>query len=270
MATLGGYYLNPHKTQFDGSRYASQNCTPTSGANGANASTGGRINKSGGQIRALIPRSAETDPRTPGWSLVDLDRAMAKIGVPFDNRTGKGWSAILAALKNGNYVALQGDSDRFSNSTCSGAFNGNHCIGIHPATRVVNLRRQHWIDDPICKTGRWEYDSVIKSYGAKLYYSMRFGVFTNRVPRTSSSVTVTLKYGGTKLSPPQTRRISVPSGQYANIRSRPTTAASVVGTLANGRTFTAYQVTKTGQTLAGSSTWYGDSTGNRWLHITAF
>lgn len=271
MATIGGYYLNPHKTQFDGSRYQKENCTPATGANGANASTGGKVNKSGAQIRNLIARSAETDPRNPGWSLTDLDRAMAKIGVLFDNRSGRGWSAVISALNNGNYVALQGDSDRFSNSTCSGAFDGNHCVGVHPATRVVNLRRQHWIDDPICKTGRWEYDSVLRAYATKLHSTVLFGVFTKRVPKTAAPATsVTLKYGGVKLSPPQVKKISVPAGRYANVRSRPTTAASKVTTLANGRTFTAYQVTKTGQLLGGSRVWYGDNTGNRWLHISAF
>jgi hypothetical protein len=189
MATLGGYYLNPHRTQFDGSTWAGENCTPTSGANGANAATGGKVNKSGGQIRALIARSAETDPRSPGWSLVDLDRAMYKLGVGFTNLSGQGWGVLLATLNNGQYVTLQGVSSVFSNTTCSGAFNGDHCIGIHPArTRAHNGLYLRWIDDPICKTGRYEYENVIRNYGAKLDSAMRFGVFSSRVPRITPPV----------------------------------------------------------------------------------
>lgn len=271
MATLGGRYLNPHRTQFDGSRYAGENCTPASGANGANASTGGRVNKTGGAIRSLVPRWAETDPSNPGWSIPDLDKAMGKLVVGFDNRSGRGWSHLVSALNAGQYVVLQGDSDRFSNATCSGAFNGNHAIGIHPASRVVNLRRQRWINDPICKAGRWEYESTIRAYGQKIATSLRFGVYTTAVPRQAApATTVTLRYGGVKLSPAQNKRISVPAGQKANVRSRPTSEATRVTSLANGTVWTAYQVTKTGQLLAGSRTWYGDKTGTRWLHITAF
>lgn len=278
MASLGGRYLNPHKTQFDGSPLAGENCTPTSGANGANAATGGKVNRSGGSIRSLVPRGQETDPGNPGWSIPDLDKAMARLGVPYENQSGRGWAAVIFALNLGKYVTMQGDSDRFSNSTCSGAFNGNHCIGVHPASRVVNLRRQRWIDDPICKTGRWEYESVIHAYAAKISPTIHYGVFTTAVPKATGTptppVVVTLKYGGTKLSPAQVKRIAVPAGQKANVRQRPTTAAALATaapkTLANGSTFTAYQVTKTGQLLAGSRTWYGDKSGNRWLHVTAF
>lgn len=184
MASLGGRYLNPHRTQFDGSRYAGSNCTPTSGANGANAATGGRVNKSGGGVRALVPRYLETDPRTPGWSIPDLVRAMKKIGVPFDNRSDQGWSSVISVLNSGHYVVVQGDSDRFSNATCSGAFNGNHAVGIHPASRVIKLRRQRWLNDPICKTGRWEYEYVLRNYAVKLAPKVHYGVFTTPVPKS--------------------------------------------------------------------------------------
>jgi hypothetical protein len=204
MATLGGYYLNPHRTQFDGSVYEDQNCTPTSVANGANAATGGQVNMSGGQVRALIPRSQESDPVTPGWSMVDADHAAAKMGVAFTNHDGDGWAALTSFLATGHYVDCQGDSDQFSNSTCSGAFNGNHCIGIHPATRVVNGLRQHWIDDPICKTGRWEYDYILHRYAAKLNSGIWFGVFDHAVPKAVTT-------------PPATYRLHISAGATVKV-----------------------------------------------------
>ncbi len=40
--------------------------------------------------------------------------------------------------------------------TISGAFDGDHCIGVHPATKSVGGVTFWWIDDPLCPTGRWE------------------------------------------------------------------------------------------------------------------
>ena len=176
MATL---YRPPHASQFDGSALARQNCTPTTGANGANAATGGLVARTGGEIRSLVARRDEQFPNTPGWSLDDLDLAMGRLGVPFEVQSGSGWAAVISALDGGLYVALQGDSDRFGNGTCSGAFDGDHCIGVHP-TRGPNGTR--WINDPICPSGRWERESLLEAYARKLHPAVRFGVFLALVP----------------------------------------------------------------------------------------
>lgn len=161
------YYVQPHVTQFDGSSDQGSACVPTSLANGIAASTGGARRPAGVTIHRLIPHSQETDPHVPGWSLTDADRAMAKIGVGFD-KGDESWTAFDAALDGGHYCILQGDSDHFGNNTCSGKFNGDHCIGINPKHRIYNGRSQHWIDDGICPTGRWEYDTIIYAYAKKL------------------------------------------------------------------------------------------------------
>ena len=171
-------YRPPHASQFDGTAKAGQNCTPTSGANGANASSGGIVHLTGGQVRSELRVSEEVNPATPGWHLKDLDLAMSRIGVPFSIRTGSGWSGVTSALNAGLYVALQGDSDQFGNSTCSGVFDGDHCIGVHPDRSGT----RRWIDDPICKSGRWEEEAVLKRYAQKLWPDIRFGVFTSPVP----------------------------------------------------------------------------------------
>lgn len=189
-ASIAGFYLNPHRSQYDpGSptRTRRQGCVPTALTNGANASTGGAVNKSAAYVHELIPQSQETDPNTPGWSLVDGDRAAAKLGVGFDNRAGQGWTALVQALDAGLYVDVQGDSDQFPNGTCSGDFDGNHCIGIHPATRLVGGLRQRWIDDGICPNGRWEYEWILFRYARKLNASILFGVLTRPVPRVAAS-----------------------------------------------------------------------------------
>jgi hypothetical protein len=180
MTYLDGFYQNPHRTQYDGVGIdVSSGCTWTSGTNGADAATGGKVSKTPSQVHALIPNAQETDPSTPGWSVVDLVHAMAKLGVPFVDRTGKGWAAVQAAHAAGQYVVLQGVSSHFGNNTCSGAFDGNHAIGAHPATSEGNW----WTDDPICKTGRWESPAILRAYAEALLPGIRFGVFTTAVPK---------------------------------------------------------------------------------------
>ena len=193
MATLDGYYLNPHVTQFDGSTYEDSACTRASGANGANAATAGHVNVNGAYIKTLVKPWEESRPSTPGWSMPDLDLAMSRVPkskggpVPFVNRTGSGWSNVVALHRGGFYLVVQGDSDKFSNNTCSGKFNGLHAIGVHPATQGT----QWWIDDPICRVGRWEEATVIRAYAQKLATNIWFGQFTTPVVHIPGQGTTT-------------------------------------------------------------------------------
>ncbi len=273
VTVISGYYVQPHQTQKGTSaRLARMGCTPTSGSNGIIASSGGKIVRTPEQVLALIPPSQEQNPKIPGWSLVDLDNAMLKIGVGFEKRR-TGWTGATSALDTGYYIVLQGDSDQFSNNTCSGVFDGNHAIGVHPGWRLVDGHKQYWIDDPLCSSGRWEYASTLYSYAHKLDTDILFGVFLTPVPKRS---TVVLRYGG-QLVVPKRKPIKVAPGHKANVRTRPTTAAPIALypsggkiQLGNTQSFVAYQVTKSGQLLAGSRVWYGNDKGNQWLHETAF
>lgn len=281
IESSGGYYVNPHQSQYGHSaRLSRMGCTPTSGANGANASTGGKTAKTGDEVLALVPQYAETDPSTPGWSARDLARAMGRIGVPYEVRSGQGWAGVVSALSAGCSVVLQGDSDQFPGGTCSGAFDGDHAIHVHPATQMVGALRQRWINDPICPTGRFEYEYILHRYASKLaaagQIDLFFGVFTTPVPKIvqpppapKPPLHVTLSYGGKRITY-QRKVISVPRGRMANVRTRPHLNARVVSRLANGQIFKAYQRTTTGQNIGGSPIWYGDYTGTRWLHISAF
>lgn len=178
-----------HRTQFDGSALAGENCTPTSGANGARESSDGKYDHSGGYIRALVARSEETNPATPGWSLADLDLAMRRAGIPFTVRSGSGWAAVRAARLKGLGIALQGDSDQFTEG-CSAAFNGDHCIYIHPETSSRDGVIYWLIGDPICQDWRWEKESVLRHYAEKFSASIRFGTFDTPVRRLSEETAV--------------------------------------------------------------------------------
>ena len=180
MSLPTDYYAGRHRTQYDGSPLAKQNCAPTTAANGSRAASGGRIDKSGGDVRALVAQSEETSPATPGWSLEDQALACRRLGVAFAI-TGGGWVALQAAHDAGRFVSVPGDSDQFGDGTCSGAFDGDHSVGIHPGTAADGT----WpLADPICPARRQEKPSVIRAYAEKLGGAgFRFGVFTDEVPK---------------------------------------------------------------------------------------
>lgn len=178
-------YVPVHRSQYDpGCSTVTRHsgCTWTSGANGVDAISAGRKRPTPDAVHALVPNAQETNPGTPGWSMPDLARAMSRYGVGFANRSGDGWAAVIAWLKAGHYVVLQGDSDQFGNATCSGSFDGDHAIGVHPNHREVDGVRQWWINDPICPAGRWERETVLQRYAVKLHASVLFGVFSQPVP----------------------------------------------------------------------------------------
>jgi len=177
-------YRGKHRTQYDGSTYANQNCTCASGANGARCATGGKVDKSGADIRMLVARNEETSPANPGWSLEDLDLAMQRLGVPFEIRRGP-WSSVYQVLDSGRGICLQGDSDRFADNTCSGQFDGNHAVYVHPDKNGT----KRLLGDPICRDWRWEEESVLRAYAQKLWGStIKFGVFTTPVPEVPDDV----------------------------------------------------------------------------------
>jgi hypothetical protein len=174
-------YTNHHVSQYCpgcSSITRSSGCTWTSARNGADAATGGKVNKTPDQVHALVKNSEETSPSTPGWSLGDVNLAMSRLGVGFEDRSHTGWAGVVKAHDAGFYIILQGDSDQFPDTTCSGNFNGDHAIGVHPNEDAGRWR----IDDPICLTARYESEARLRAYAEKLDSKVRFGVFTTPVP----------------------------------------------------------------------------------------
>lgn len=215
MSYIGGFFDAIHLSQLAYSAPTRRSgCTWTAGTNGARAATGGKFALTPDQVHALVDRTEETNPETPGWSIPDLDRAMARAKVPFENRTGQGRDGLRAAWNASLVTVIQGDSDQFSNATCSGVFDGDHAITAGPATRLVAGQRQRWIHDSICPTGRWEYESIIFRYAEKLNAGIRFGVFTTPVPKQVGW------WPDWMPTPPSTATfsITVPAGTTFNLR----------------------------------------------------
>lgn len=161
-----------HRTQFDGSTYANENCAPTSAANGARVATAGRVDLTGARVRALLPRDEEENPNTPGWTLRDIDNAMAKINVPYT--VSSGWQYVESAHRSGFAITMPGISNVFT-AGCSGAFDGPHHLVIYPESHSDRLR---WmIGDPICEKARWESIALIRRYSTAYDSRNQFGYF---------------------------------------------------------------------------------------------
>lgn len=175
-------YEGTHHYQYDprnSARTRRSGCTWISGAVGADYATGGRIDPAPDVVLAKVAPSEETSPQTPGWSLADLARAMQRLGVPFAVRAGQGWAAVRAARKANLGIVLQGDSDRFPNSSCSGDFDGDHAVFLPPDTDSRGRWAYH---DSICREKEYTSEVTLRAYAEKFLPGVSFGVFTTPVP----------------------------------------------------------------------------------------
>lgn len=188
-------YNQPHVSQYRedcSTTTRVYGCTWTVGANGVSATTGGRYRPSPDKVHSMVRSYEETDPTTRGWSIPDLALACDRMGVGFDNKTGDlGWDGLIKLSNAGHYIALQGDSDVFDSeggNHCSGAFDGPHCLGLHP-DHGINDKGQaiRAYNDPICKERHWELESVLYRYASRFGGSIRFGAFTGVVPIVGST-----------------------------------------------------------------------------------
>lgn len=273
-------YTNAHTQQTDPRWTTTTNrtgCTWTALTNGIDAVTHGERKPTPDRIHNLVPSWQESDPHTPGWSIPDADLAMARYGLPFRNLSGGRWEGIKFYHDKGLYLIVQGDSDQFGNNTCSGQFNGTHCIGLHPEEKRGHRAPDggfvedpngeiFWrVDDPICKHARYEKPSVLRDYAEKIDVRIRFGVFSDKVPHVNDPV---LRYGATALPKPTSKVLKGPPP--INVRQKPTTGSSVVNTREPGGIFIAYQVTTKGELHKGSRKWWGNRRGLRWIHESEF
>lgn len=162
----------------------SSGCTWVTGATGVSCITGERYNPTPDKLHDLVRRTEEQNPATPGWHLDDLKLALQRYGgVGFEVHIGDGWDDVERAHDDRRFIVIQGDSDRFGNATCSGAFDGLHCVGVDGSKKKIEAGVEWWwLHDPICPTGRWERKYVIRQYAEKLLANIFFGWFTQRVP----------------------------------------------------------------------------------------
>ncbi len=190
------YFQGDHRSQYDAgstARLRSMGCTPTTGSNAGRVQTGGAIDLSGDQVLSKLAVTEEQNPATPGWTLGDLSKALSRIaGMPRLVIRGTLWPTLVEMRRQGHVIVLQGDSDQFP-SGCSGAFDGNHCILIHP-----DNRGDEWIiGDPICPDWTSQPESVVRNYAQKLWGEViTYGVFETPAAGGEGDMGLTLTDGG--------------------------------------------------------------------------
>lgn len=236
---------------------AQEGCVWTSLTN-AIANAAGKV-FSPDYVHSQVHKSEEVNPNTPGWHLDDARKAAARLGFSLVNKTNDpafgSFAAMRQASDNGYMVLLQGDSDQFSDDTCSGVFNGLHCIAIHPER---NEKGWPLVYDPICKRFRYESWTTLKRYADKLSIRTFWGQLMDKVSRVQ---TFRLYPGAKKTVPfPDRTRLA---DDVVHVHSKPQLGAStVIQTLRGkkGDLWIAYQRIKVGDRW-----WFGNKIGTRWV-----
>lgn len=135
------------------------NCTMSSGAMMLDFHTQGKVQKWGGELRKL---SGDT---SGGTNLDNLKTAWTKLGYTFIDRRGSTWAQVLADLKNGRGVVLQGDYDVLLGShSCQSSFDGDHAVYANPEINADGIV----VGDPLCGAFKRIPVSVLKAYTEKL------------------------------------------------------------------------------------------------------
>lgn len=207
-------------------------------------------------VHSKVKRWEEVNPGTPGWHLDDAKKAATRLGFGFVNRTNDGsFADMRQASDNGYPVILQGDSDQFSDDTCSGAFDGLHAITIHP-----ERNDQGWplIYDPICKRFRYESWATLKRYADKLSPRTFWGQLMDKVARVDGPQL----YPGARKTIPYPDRTRL-ADDHVNVHSKPQNGpATVVRAIKGkqGQLWIAWQ-----RIRVGGDWWYGNQKGTRWI-----
>ena len=282
-----GQPQRPHKCrQLDGHPLGGLNCTCGSAAMSIARATLGRSKPTAGRIRDL------TGDKVGGTTLPQVASVARRYySVELDVRTGSNViSPATGSLRlragrgfigQGSAVATKGTPYQSSET-----FRGNHAVWVNEGrgwreTNGLWRPDEVLVYDPLADGRRssidemsswWDYDLLLEfmaklqpwgeADGRRLGPGKWYAAFT-----IDTEPHAHYRYGGRKTTPfPDRVRGKTLSGRSPNVRSAPTTSAPIVDRLSSGELFVAFQRTTTGQTLDGSSVWYGDHDGKRWVH----
>ena len=145
-------------------------CTLESAAMALDFQTGGRVQKWGGQLVPWCGRSPE-EIRQKGTNLQNAEQAVNHFGGDLDIRDGP-WSDVIAELRKGNLVILQGDYDQLPNATsCQDTFEANHAVVLLP--ELDEARATVLSGDPLCGGFRWTPQDEWRAYAEDLALTQR-------------------------------------------------------------------------------------------------
>mgnify|MGYP001568647578 CR=1 FL=1 len=160
-------------------------CTAYSAAMSIDRATLGGTLATGRQVR-LASSEPVPDRASPGLNLNQVINVAYKWHVDLEQRTGAPWSSVMAALKGGRGVILQGDADQLPPGINGQiGFKGDHAVYVNHVTGDGDL---YWMD-PLRKAGALEVkEEIARAYAEKFaratgtYPGIRFA--TTRVTPT--------------------------------------------------------------------------------------
>lgn len=247
---------NHHLHNFD-----SENCMAAAGAVAADAQTGGQRSLSPGDIRNHQHDFAG------GIGHDDVEDAFVSLGISkFLRPDDTDWDQSMEWMREGRFVwwaVLYGAVPYQYQEQKGGTF--AHALGGCNVYADGSFDRY----DSLAKTIRRVPQSAVKAAAEAMAIDERGS--RNRLFVGATKVLPPLGFvlypTAVKTKPfPDRTRAAGKHGQPVNVHSRPRTGtASVVGTLATGKLFTAYQKVTHGDPFEGSRVWYGNRNGTRWI-----
>lgn len=146
-----------------GDKYGGANCTAASAAMAIDRATMGGVQVTSGTVR-LASNEPVPDPASPGLNLPQVISVAFRWHVDLVNRTGAPWSAVMAALKEGRGVILQGDYDQVPVAVrCQASFTGDHAVYVNHISGDGDLFWQ----DPLCAAGKEINVVIARAYAEK-------------------------------------------------------------------------------------------------------
>lgn len=161
---MGTIYRPKHVRQLlVGDKYGGTNCTASSAAMAIDRATMGGIGVTGKTVRAASNEPIP-DPASPGLNLPQIVNVAFGWHVILQNRTGAPWASVIAALKEGRGLVLQGDYDQIPPGF-SGQLNfkGDHAVYVNHVSGDGDL---YW-QDPLRAAAIEIPEAIARAYAEK-------------------------------------------------------------------------------------------------------
>lgn len=172
--------------QFDGSRFASENCTMAAAAMLAFVSSGGTKRVTGAQVRTLSGDANQpgTEFESPGTNLGSVERALSKLGIRVENKFRMPYSVFREKLTNRSavvpgYYSFVPRKYRLQDSGW-----GDHSPHSVFVYEYNPQRDAYWVIDPLSKNkrdyqGMWWPSDVMKAFAYSDYGLMNGRLWGN-------------------------------------------------------------------------------------------
>jgi hypothetical protein len=156
-------YIPKHQRQLVADKYGGVNCTAYSAAMAIDRATLGGVYVTGKTVRGASNEPIP-DPQSPGLNLPQIVNVAFGWHVELVNRAGAPWASVMAALREGRGVVLQGDYDQIPLALrCQASFTGDHAIYVNHISGDGDL---YWMD-PLCAKGKEINWAVGRAYAEK-------------------------------------------------------------------------------------------------------